>query len=147
MEINITGLKYLKWQSIGDLHEDILKCISELRFIKDEQQFLEDLIKSYTLNLLKETSYENSKAVIGELALLRKELPILLKKSIRHSNNLETLLNEVDFSSEMEIYKKEHEIIVLEVTAYASRFKKSKRKIFGLIKQILKAGKEKRLLR
>lgn len=146
MEFYRSNIKYIKWLSINELHRDILNCISELRFIKDEQQFLEDLIKNYTLDLLDGTIYEKSKAVITDLAHLRNELLPLLKKSMQHSNNLEVLLDEVIIPNEMENYKEVHYKLVLEVFTFKSEFKKSKRKIFSLIKQVMKEGKQKRLL-
>lgn len=146
MEFIKSNKKYIKLLSIEELHSDILNCISELCFIKDEQQFLEDLISNYTLDLLNGSVYENSKVVISNLAHLKKELIPLLKKSMNHRNNLEVLLDEVIIPSEMQNYKEEHYKLVLEVAFFISKFKKAKRKIFSLIKQIIKEGKQKRLL-
>jgi len=147
MEINKSSIKYIEWRSTEDLHDDILNCISEVRFIKDEQQFLEDLIKNHTLELIDGNSYEKSKEVISSLSSLQKGLNPLLKKLMVHSNNLQALLDEDEVPHEMEDYKKEHYTLMFEVVAYYAKFKKVKRKIFGFIKQIFKDGKVKRLLK
>ena len=146
MEINKSNIKYIEWRSTEDLHEDIMNCISELRFIRDEQQFLEDLIKNYTLELIGGDIYEKSKDVIGKLSTNRKALTPLQRKLIAHSNNLEILLDENDIPCEIEDYKEDHYQLMFEVVAYYSKFKKVKRGIFMLIKQIMKEGKRKRLL-
>jgi hypothetical protein len=146
MEFYNSNKNYIKLLRIDELHKDILSCISEMRFIKDEQQFLEDLIKNYTLELLNGTVYEKSKGIITDLAHLKKELTPLLKKSMNHSNNLEALLEEVIIPSEMEKYKEVHYKLLLDVATFIAKFKKSKRKIFSLIKQVMKKDKQTRLL-
>jgi hypothetical protein len=147
MEINKSSIKYMEWRSAEDLHDDILNCVSEVRFIKDEQQFLEDLIKNHTIELIGGNSYENSKEVIGLLSQLRKELDPLLTKLMSHSNSLQILLDEEETPNEMEEYKEGHYTLMFEVVAYYAKFKKVKRKIFSLIKVILKQSKQKRLLK
>jgi len=146
MEVNKSSIKYIEWHSAEDLHEDILHCISDLRFIKDEQQFLEDLIKNQTLDLLAGNMYATSKEIIGALSQLRKDLSPLLKRVMAHSNNLQRLLDEDEIPGEIEDYKEIHYALMFEVIAYYSKFKKVKRKIFNLIKQVSKQSKQKRLL-
>jgi hypothetical protein len=146
MEINRSNIKYIEWRTTEDLHEDIVNCISELRFIRDEQQFLEDLIRSYTMDLLGGDLYEKSKEVIGKLSDSRKALTPLQRKLIAHNNNLEVLLDENDIPCEIEDYKEDHYQLMFEVASYYSKFKKVKRRIFNLIKKIMKDAKQKRLL-
>ncbi len=142
----MSSISYIEWRSTEDLHLDALNCISEVRFIKDEQQFLEDLIMNHTLELIDGNFYERSKEVIGSLSVLRKGLRPLLKRLMVHSNNLQALLDEEEVPNEMEGYKEDHYELMSEVVAYYAKFKKVKRKIFRLIKQIIKEGKLKRLL-
>jgi len=146
MEMTRSYIKYIEWRNTEDLHEDILHCISELRFIKDEQQFLENIIKNYTLALIDGNVYEKTKEVIRDLSQCKKNLSPLQKKLMAHSNKLQTLLDEVNIPNEMEDYKDEHYPLMFEVIAYYSNFKKVKLNIFNLIKQINKEGKQKRLL-
>ena len=146
MEINKSHIKYIEWRSIENLHEGILNCISELRFTKDEQQFLEDLIINHTMGLIAGNSYELSKNVITRLTKSRIKLGPLLKRLMAHSNDLESLLDENHIIGEMENFKELHSQLMYEVFAYTSQFKRVKKQIFKLIKQIMKESKQKRLL-
>ena len=146
MEITKSHIKYIEWRSVEDLHADIINSISELRFIKDEQQFLEDLIINHTMGLISGDSYELSKNAITKLSKSRKKLGPLLKKLTSHSNKLEILLDDNHFINEMEDFKELHYQIMLEFNAYDSQFKKVKKQIFKLIKKILKESKQHKLL-
>lgn len=146
MKINTSGIKYMEWRSPEDLHEDTLYSISELRFIKDEQRFLEELIKTHTIDLVKRYAFDESKAVIADLAKLRKEADPLLKRLLAHGNTLQQLVDEEEIPHEMEDYKEVHYTLIFDVIAYYSRFKKCKRAIFNFIRQIQKQDKQQRLL-
>ncbi len=146
MEINKSHIKYIEWRSIEELHEDTLNCISELRFTKDEQQFLEDLILNHTMGLLAGESYELSRNVITRLTKSRNKLGPLLKKLMSHNNELQCLLDEINNIEEMEDFKKLHNQLMSEFIGYNSKFKKVKKQIFKLIKQILKERKHLKLL-
>ena len=147
MEINKSNIKYIEWRSTEDLHEDIHNSISELRFIKDEQMFLEDLIKGHTLQLISGTNYEESKEVILMLSKHSKKLQPLLTRLKKHSNNLQVLLDEEDVPNEMEDYKEVHYKLMFDVINYYSKFKKIKQKIFLLIKKLMKQDRQKLLLK
>ena len=47
-----TKANYVEWLSAEVMHEASRKWLSELRFIKDEQLFFDDLINSYTNHLI-----------------------------------------------------------------------------------------------
>ena len=146
MEITKSHIKYIEWRSVEDLHADIINSISELRFIKDEQQFLEDLIINHTMGLIAGDSYELSKNAITKLSKSRKKLGPLLKKLTSHSNKLEILLDENHIINEMEDFKELHYQVMKEFNTYDSGFKKVKKQIFKLIKKILKESKQHKLL-
>jgi hypothetical protein len=146
MEINRAHIKYIEWRSIEELHEEILNCISELRFTKDEQQFLEDLILNHTMGLLAGKSYELSRNIITRLTKSRNRLGPLLKKMMSHNNDLQYLLDEINNIEEMEDFKKLHNQLMSEFVVYNSQFKKVKKQIFKLIKQILKEKRQMKLL-
>jgi hypothetical protein len=146
MEITKSHIKYIEWRSIEELHEDILNCISELRFTKDEQQFLEDLILNHTMGLLAGKSYELSRNVITRLTKSRNKLGPLLKKLKSHNNHLQSLLDEINNTQEMEDFKKLHHQLMNEFIEYNAQFKQVKKQIFKLIKQILKERKQLKLL-
>jgi hypothetical protein len=146
MEINKAHIKYIEWRSIEELHEEILNCISELRFTKDEQQFLEDLILNHTMGLLAGKGYELSRNIITRLTKSRDRLGPLLKKMLSHNNDLQSLLDEINNIEEIEDFKKLHSQLMSEFIVYNSQFKKIKKQIFKLIKQILKEKRQMKLL-
>jgi gas vesicle protein len=147
MHINPTSIKYIEWRSPEGLHEDSVTCISELRFVKDEIQFLTDLIKSHTLEILSENLFEESKEIATELSKQKKRIKPLIKKLISHSNVLETLIDDIDIPDEEDEYKAAHYQLMFEAAACLSNFKKLKRRVFGLIKLVLKEKKKRKLLK
>ena len=146
MEITKSHIKYIEWRSVEDLHADILNSISELRFIKDEQQFLEDLIINHTMGLIAGNSYELSKNVITKLSKSRIKLGPILKKLTSHSNKLELLLDDNQIVNEIEDFKELHNQLMLDFNSYNSQFKRIKKQIFKLIKKLLKEVKQHKLL-
>ncbi|AUC81158.1 hypothetical protein [Lacinutrix sp. Bg11-31] len=141
-----THLKFIKFHNPEDLHQDSLTCISQLLFKRDELDFLNELIKEHTLDLISEKTFEQSKAIATELVLLKKELKPLLFKVENHKNELQLLLDDVKVPNELEDYKEEHYKIMFEAIAFNTEFKTLKKRIYILIKNIMKANKSKRLL-
>lgn len=146
MKTKIPNVKYIEWKSPDELHETSLNWISELKFIKDEQHFLEELIENHTLELISGERFEKSKAIVNELSELSKKIDPLLKKIINHTNELTILIDGIDQPVEEKQYKKNHSKLVVEVSNYEEIYKDNKRKIFELIKSIIKQKKQKRLL-
>ncbi len=140
------NIKYIEWKSAEELHEASLCWISELKFIKDEQRFLNDLVKNYTIQLISEKAFEKSSKIINELNLKRKNINPLLKNIIKHHNGLTILVDGIDQPEEEKKYKENHKELLVEVSAYFNNYKQTKRRIFDLIKTIIKTNKQKRLL-
>lgn len=141
------NVSYIEWKSPDELHEASLHWISELKFIKDEQHFLNELIENYTLQLISKKTFEKSKETIQEVLKKRKEIDPLLKKIIQHINGLTILIDGIDQPAEEKTYKENHRELVIEVNEYLNDYKEIKRDIFELIKEIIKQSKQKRLLR
>ncbi|KAA3621451.1 MAG: hypothetical protein DWP94_10405 [Flavobacterium sp.] len=147
MNFNPSSIKYIEWRSPDGLHEDTVNCISELKFIKDEIQFLSDLIKSHTLELLNKNAFAESKELAVELSDYKKKIKVLLTKLENHSNVLETLVDDIDIPDEEDEYKTAHYQLMFEAVGFISSFKKLKRRVFKLIKIILKEKKQRKLLK
>ena len=141
-----THLKFIKFHNPEDLHKDTLACLSQLLFKRDELDFLNELIKEYTLDLISEKTFEEVKAIAAELVLLAKELKPLLFKVENHKNNLQTLLDAVIMPNELQDYKDVHYKIMFETIAFNTEFKTLKKQIYAIIKKVMKANKSKRLL-
>lgn len=146
MKINPTSIKYIEWRDPQGLHEDAVGCLSELRFVKDELQFLRDLIKSYTMDVLLKDHFEKGRELAVEVSEYSKELTPLIKKIVAHSNQLQTLVDDIDIPDEEDEYKTIHYQLMFEAVAFTTKFKKLKRKIFGHIKLLIKARKTPKLL-
>jgi gas vesicle protein len=147
MHINPSSIKYIEWRSPEGLHEDTITCLSELRFLKSEISFLSDLIKSHTLDLLSENLFEESRIIAVELSKQKKRVKPLIKNLMDHSNTLQTLLDDIDIPDEEDEYKTAHYQLMFESVACISNLKKLKRRVFRLIKKILKEKKKRKLLR
>jgi hypothetical protein len=146
MKTIIPNIKYIESKSADELHIESLNWISELKFIKDEQHFLDELLKSYTLQLIENQEFSKNKEIIGDLSKLRKMGEKLLKKLINHENEILILVDGIDQIKEEKHYRFLHSTYLLEVTNYFNEYKAIKRDIFGAVKQIMKHEKQKRLL-
>ena len=141
-----THLKFIKFHSPEELHDDTLASLSQLLFLRDELDFLNELIKEYTLDLISEKLFKNSKSIATELIHLKKELKPLIFKVENHKNNLQALMDDIDVPNELEDYKELHYKLMFEIVAFNATFKTLKKRIYVLIKDIMKINKSNRLL-
>ncbi len=147
MNTNPYIMKYKEWRNPSSLHEETIRYISELKFLDDEIQFLSDLIKEFTLELISGKNFDESRILINELSTYKKTLNTLLKDIETHKNNLQTLLDDIDIPDEEDEYQIDHNKLMSEAIAFNLKVRKLKAKIFDLIKKIMKVGKQKRLLK
>lgn len=147
MKAIMSNVKYVAWKSPEELHETSVDWVSELKFIKDEQHFLRELIQDHTLELISDNLYPQSRTIINELSQLNRKIEPLLKKIINHINDLIILVDGVDQPAEEKQYKNIHSELMVEINNYGLEYKENKRKIFELIKQIIKQKNQKNLLR
>lgn len=147
MKSKETEFKFVEWLSADAMHNSSKNWISELNFIKDEQVFLGDLIKSNTLHLIETTHFEESKEVVSELSELKKKTKNLLKAVKTHEQGLGIMVDGINQPIEEENYKKEHRNLIIEVSEFFGSYRALKRKLFDLISTIMKEGKQKRILK
>ena len=107
---------------------------------------MEDLLKSYTIQLLEKQDFSKNREIINHLTKLRKSGESLLKKLINHENELLILVDGIDQIKEEKHYRFLHSTYLLEVTNYFNDYKDIKKEIFSTIKQLMKCEKQKRLL-
>ena len=117
----------------------------ELEFIKDEHLFFEDLITSFTLQLVGNKGATENQKFIDALKISRKWNNSLIKIIKKHDKNLKLLLDDKDRPDEDEAYKKEHKNIMNELNAFLKDYKALKTQLFSTIKDVLKKDKQKRL--
>jgi hypothetical protein len=140
-----SNYRFVQWSSPEELHGDCLLWMSKLRFIKDEQGFLNDLIKNYTLQFLSEDLYERATHFISRLQQEENDVIKLLEKVQNHCNGLQILLDGVDEIREEKKYKESHYYRKMEVIVYEQEFQKTKKEIFNMVKRIMRKESIKRI--
>ena len=128
------------------MHENSNEWLSDLKFINDELMFFDDLIKSYTLQLLDSERYNESKILVEKLSELHKKNNSLIRIIQRHSNDLKVMVDGIDQLDLEENYKNEHRELILKVNEFIKKCKTLKKELFNLIKAVIKEQKQKRLL-
>ncbi len=141
-----THARHVEWLSAEEMHIESKKWLSELEFLKDEQLFFDDLIKSYTLQLIDNNHFEDSKKLVEELSHVVKRTQLLIEAVKTHENELQIMVDGINQIKEESIYKKEHRNLIEIIGEFKKTYNKLKIKLFSLIKTVMKEGKQKRLL-
>ena len=128
------------------LHITSHQWILELEFIKDEHLFFEDLVKSFTLQLIDSKSYEEHSEIIKAINASEKHNDLLLKAIKGHDKNLKSMVEGKLKPNEELAYKMEHKKFMEELNAYLKAYKSLKMRLFTLMKGVFKKEKQKRLL-
>lgn len=137
---------YVEWLDAEEMHDASKKWMSELKFTKDEQLFLNDLVKSYTLQLIDSKIFNESQKIIKEIAKAEKEVVVLMKKVQSHENLLEIMVNEVDELKMEKAYLETHWELTDKIDRYIINYRNLKAALFKVISGLMKKGKQKRLL-
>jgi len=146
MKTTQTHTKFKEWLSVEDIHNDSKEWLLELAFLKDEYLFFEELMKSYTLQLIDLQDYSKNKKIIDTISNYKKENNNLIKLVQEHVNKLEILVDGINKPKEEEAYKKGHKSLKVLVKNFLKENKVLKLKLFNIIKKIKKTEKQKRLI-
>ncbi|MCK0131743.1 hypothetical protein MWU59_09530 [Flavobacteriaceae bacterium F08102] len=146
MKTRTQTIKYVKWLSADEMHHNTMDWLSELAFTHDELQFFEELINSFTFQLVDTQWFSKSKLLVGQISQTEKSNKDLVKIITKHRNELKIMVDQVDQLSEEENYKKEHMRLIVLVRDFLAEVKSLKSALFGLIQEVLKKDKQKRLL-
>lgn len=138
--------KMVEWLSADDMHEASKLWLSELRFAKDEYAFFDDLVKSYTLQLIDTKHFPESQKIIDGLIKIEKKTDLLIEAIKTHENELEIMVDAINQPKEEEAYKREHRNLIVIMSEFQKEYRTFKTKLFKLIKTVIKEGKQKRLL-
>lgn len=141
-----TQAKYLELMNATEMHEASKKWYSELNFIKDEQLFFDDLVTTYTLQLLEKKEFANNKEIVDVLNRSQKRTDELLNIVRTHTNDLEVLVDNIKQPKEEIGYKKEHKELVKVISEFFIGYKSLKMQLFEIFKGILKDEKQIRLM-
>jgi hypothetical protein len=146
MEAKKVNHKYTEWLSAEEMHDETLRWMSSLHFIKDEQLFLNDLVQMFTLKLLDTPHFDEHQDLITKIATKEKELLVLMKKVQTHENLLEVMVNDVDERAMEKAYVETHKNLSLEFNDYMNHYNILKKGLFDILKEIMAKDKQKRLL-
>lgn len=141
-----TKAKHTEWLSAEDMHDASKLWLSELSFFKKEQLFFEDLIKSYTLQLIDNNHFEDSKSIVDKLSKVVKQTQVLTNAVEKHETELSIMVDGIDELEKEANYRKEHRNLIELIGEFKKRYQKVKMKLFDIIKLVMKEGKQKRLL-
>ncbi|MFD2542260.1 hypothetical protein ACFSSB_08015 [Lacinutrix gracilariae] len=141
-----TQEKYLELMNATEMHQASKKWYSELSFIKDEQLFLDDLVTTYTLQLINKREFEDNTEIVDALNRSQKRNEELLNIVKTHTNDLEVLVDNIKQPKEEAGYKKEHQELVKVISEFFIEYKNLKTQLFQIFKDILKNEKQIRLL-
>ncbi|MDO6596127.1 hypothetical protein Q4512_04315 [Oceanihabitans sp. 2_MG-2023] len=141
-----TQNKYLELMSASEMHQASKKWYSELSFIKDEQLFLDDLVTTYTLQLINKEEFADTTEIVDVLNRSQKRNNELLNIVRTHTNDLEVLVDNIKQPKEEVGYKKEHKELIKVISEFFIDYKNLKTQLFQIFKNILKDEKQIRLL-
>ncbi|MFT0714832.1 hypothetical protein [Flagellimonas lutimaris] len=146
METKSNKRKFREWFSADELHEESKKWFSELKFAKDEQKFLNNMVKDYTLDIIDSDMFKTIQPVVESLNKSEKDLVDLFKKVQLHENQLQIMVDDVNQEKMEEAYLDTHNDLAMEVQDYFETYRDSKTKIFDIVSNVIKRKKQKRLL-
>ena len=132
-------------KSVYVLHEETMNWMNELEFMNDEQSFLEHLLGSHFLELSSSELYDSTRKLIKKLKEVEKMGRALMDTIQLHNKHMATMIEsfQKEFNKSLD---KEHSQIKKDFDNYALNFRYVKRKIFGIIKEIMKEHKQKLLI-
>ncbi len=127
------------------LHESSVSWINELEFMNDEQKFLEHLLSTHFLDLSAEKLYETTRKLIRKLKEVE-NMGVELTKEIQIHNKKIAAVLEGDYKIREKDLINGHDMIQKDFESYVLKFRYVKKKIFGIIKEIMVNHKQKLLI-
>ena len=130
--------------TIQHLHCKTHVWISEINFIKQEQNFLKELLTEHIIGFCDTENYSKAKLYIN---CINQEMVIsdfLLKTIKEHKVNLALLLENIYLKKE-DVFRKNNVFIKKEVGNFIDNFKCIKEQVFDLVLLILKIEKNNKL--
>ena len=131
--------------NLYSLHDNIVLWINELEFMNDEQVFLEHLLSTHFLDLSSENLYETTRKLIRKLKEVEQMGVELTEEIHQHNKKIASVL-EGDGENLEKYLDNARNAIQKDFESYVLKFKYVKKKIFGIIKEIMINHKQKLLI-
>jgi GTP-binding protein EngB required for normal cell division len=136
----------IEFLSAEEMHEASLGWLRELEFIKDEHLFFEDMITSFSLQLIQNKGFEQNVEIIDIINASQKRNNSLIKIIKKHDKNLRLLVDGIDQIKEETVYKQEHRNLIEVINEHLKEYKSLKTQLFAIIKGVIKKEKQKKLM-
>ncbi len=127
-------------------HDQSVVWLSDLEFMKGEQIFLEHLLSSHFLDLSTAKLYDPTRKLIKKLIDVKQMGNQLFDTIQLHDKHVSIWIENSKFEGKKG-YKKEHKQIQKDFETYVLNFKYVKKKIFIMIKEIMKNKNQKLLIK
>ncbi len=137
---------YIEWLSADQMHEASTEWLSELRFIKDEHTFFEDLITTFTSQLIESGQFSDNMEIIDAINRSEKQNNVLIEAIKIHENELKIMMDGIDQLEEEKTYTKEHRDLTMLIAEFLKEYKSLKTQLFDIIKSIKKEEKQNHLI-
>lgn len=141
-----TNIDHIEWFDAEEMHEHSKKWFSELSFIKDEQQFLKNLIQTFAIKPLNKIQFGRIDGFKKAIEENEYRLELLFKKVQKHMNQLRIMVDDVNQLDMEKAYRKTHRKLNSLVNVYLLDYRTVKQRGFIKLTSILKAEKEKTAL-
>ncbi|WP_299124360.1 hypothetical protein [uncultured Winogradskyella sp.] len=136
-----TNARYVEWLSADEMHNESKEWLSQLEFVKDEHLFFEDLIKSYTLQLIHPEKFAHNKEIIDAINKSQKQNNYLIKAIIVHESKLQILVDGINQPKEERRYRNEHKALINRINDHLKHYRSLKSQLFDIVKKIKKEEK------
>ena len=136
----------IEFLSAEEMHKASVGWLRELEFIKDEHLFFEDMITSFSLQLIQNKGFEQNVEIIDVINSSQKRNNSLIKIIKKHDKNLRLLVDGIDQIKEETIYKQEHRNLIEVINEHLKEYKSLKTQLFAIIKGVIKKEKQKKLM-
>ena len=146
MKVKEKTHRYIEWISPEDMHTETVQWLSELNFVREEQDFLNKLVKHYTIQLADARRLEKSRAIVGAILDAEKEVKVLMKKIQAHENQLDIMVDDIDQPAMERAYKETHKELMILMQRYLEEYRALKKQLFDLVSKVIKKEKQQRLL-
>ncbi len=127
------------------LHEQNVTWLTELEFVQVEHIFLENLLSTHFLDLSSEKLIEPTKKLIQKLNDVEKMDNELEDAIQTHNKHVATLLESLQLDGKKDVVN-EHQSIKNDFETFHLKFRFVKKKIYNMIKEIMKEHKQKLLI-
>ena len=117
----------IEFLSAEEMHKASLGWLRELEFIKDEHLFFEDMITSFSLQLIQNKGFEQNVEIIDVINASQKRNNSLIKIIKKHDKNLRLLVDGIDQIKEETVYKQEHRNLIEVINEHLIKKEKQKK--------------------